>query len=271
MADRGIVRGLVRASHPAPCVTVTTIAGLLALGAGAGAGTAALLAAAVLTGQLTIGWSNDLVDAPRDRASGRPDKPVATGQLPVPVLRAALLLACLATVALSALLGYAAALVHLVLVVGSGWAYNLGLKATVWSWLPYAVAFGSLPVVAWTATGRGWSLPPGWMVAVGALLGVGAHLLNVLPDLAEDEATGVRGLPHRLGARATRALAPLLLLTGSAVVALAPGGLLPVWRLAGFGVCLALAVVAWAGRGRLPFLAAMLLALANVGGLVAGA
>src|SRR3712207_7375206 len=32
-------------------------------------------------------------------------------------------------------------------------------------------------------------------------LGVGAHLLNVLPDLEDDAATGVRGLPHVLGPR----------------------------------------------------------------------
>ncbi|GAA1733320.1 hypothetical protein SAMN06265174_102325 [Dietzia kunjamensis subsp. schimae] len=36
------------------------------------------------------------------------------------------------------------------------------------------------------------------MVAVGALLGFAAHLLNAMPDLAADAATGVRGLPHGL-------------------------------------------------------------------------
>ena len=36
--------------------------------------------------------------------------------------------------------------VHLVS-VASGWAYNLGLKSTAWSWAPYAVAFGALPAV----------------------------------------------------------------------------------------------------------------------------
>ena len=37
----------------------------------------ALVTAAVLCGQLSIGWSNDLVDLARDRAVGRRDKPLA--------------------------------------------------------------------------------------------------------------------------------------------------------------------------------------------------
>ena len=38
-------------------------------------------------------------------------------------------------------------------------------------------------------------MAPGWAVAAGACLGVAAHLANVLPDLADDASTGVRGLP----------------------------------------------------------------------------
>ena len=35
--------------------------------------------AAVLAGQLSVGWHNDWLDAERDSAAARPDKPVATG------------------------------------------------------------------------------------------------------------------------------------------------------------------------------------------------
>jgi 4-hydroxybenzoate polyprenyltransferase len=260
------VPGLVRACHPGPTVAVTTLTALLAVAADAPVAVGALVTSAVLTGQLTIGWSNDLLDAERDRAAGRRDKPVAGGGVPVRVVQGAAGVALLLTVVLSLLCGWSAALAHLVLVVGSGWAYNLGLKGTAWSWLPYAVAFGALPAVVWLAVGVG--LPPGWMMLVGALLGVGAHLLNVLPDLADDERTGVRGLPHRLGERRTRLLAPLLLLTGSVVVVLAPAGS-PSWG--GWGALAAsvvLAAVAWRTRGPTPFVAAMALAVVNVGGLV---
>ena len=40
------------------------------------------MVAAVSTGQLSIGWSNDALDAARDRLAGRTDKPVAAGRLP---------------------------------------------------------------------------------------------------------------------------------------------------------------------------------------------
>ena len=104
------------------------------------------------------------------------------------------------------------------------------------------------------------------MVA-GALLGVGAHLLNVLPDLADDEATGVRGLPHRLGARVVRRLAPAVLLAGTVVAAYGPGMDAAGWLLV--GACGLLAVVAVVARGKVPFVAAIGIALANVVALVA--
>ena len=58
-------------------------------------------------------------------------------------------------------------------------------KSTIWSWAPYAVAFGLLPAIATLArpTPR-WPEP--WAIAAGALLGVAAHFANVLPDLATD-------------------------------------------------------------------------------------
>lgn len=254
---------LVRACHPAPTAAVTVLATLAAVVAGHAPGGVALVALAVLAGQLTIGWSNDLVDAARDRAVGRADKPVATGELPVPVLRGALVAASVACVVASALLGPAAGLTHLVLLVGSGWAYNLWLKRTVLSWLPYVVAFGSLPAVVWLALAPP-ARPPAWMVAVGALLGLGAHLVNVLPDLADDAATGVRGLPHRLGARATGILAVAALTAGSAVALLAPAGRAGPWPWALLAAVAALAVWALLRGGRAPFRAALVIAVVDV-------
>lgn len=253
---------LARASHPAPTVVVTALGALLAVEAGHRATGVLLVGLAVLTGQLSIGWSNDLVDAARDRAVGRTDKPLATGELTTRAVTLALALTVGACLALSLSLGVRAALAHLVLLAG-GWAYNLGLKSTVVSWLPYVVAFAALPAVPWLALGPP-ALPPWWMLAVGGLLGAGAHVVNVLPDLAEDSATGVRGLPHRLGARASGLLAVVVLLAGTVVAVLGPDGAVPGWAwavLAGAGL---LAVVAVGRPGRTPFYAAMVIALANV-------
>src|SRR5665647_499792 len=44
-----------------------------------------------------------------------------------------------------------------------------------------------------------WAATPSNPPAVSAQA---AHLANVLPDLGDDVATGIRGLPHRIGARA---------------------------------------------------------------------
>ena len=94
-------------------------------------------------------------------------------------------------VVLSLACGWAAGLVHLGC-TAAGWAYNLGLKATVWSWAPYAAAFGGLPVFVWLA-GDDPGLPPWWLPLAAACLGVGAHLLNVLPDIDDDRPRGCAG------------------------------------------------------------------------------
>ena len=126
---------------------MTTVAALLSVASGLEGWRLALVTAAVLAGQLVIGWSNDLLDAGRDTAVQRRDKPLATGELTTQAVSVALGVAAVAAVGLSTALGWRGALLHLLAVVGSGVGYNLVLKATAWSWLPYAVAFGSLP--AW--------------------------------------------------------------------------------------------------------------------------
>jgi 4-hydroxybenzoate polyprenyltransferase len=217
---RAAVLGLAGACHPLPSLAVTAVAVLLAAGLGHGAAGVLLIGAAVLTGQLSIGWSNDWVDAARDRATGRAAKPAATGQVPVRTVATAAALALAATTVLSALLGaYAAA--ALLLGVAMGWAYNLGLKATPWSGATYLLAFGALPLAPYLALpDRPW--PPWWVPVVGALLGFGAHFANVLPDLRADAATGVRGLPQRLGPRWGVVVMAIALATASVVLGLGP-------------------------------------------------
>ena len=254
---------LLRAAHLGPTVAVTVVAALLAAAADLGPATWVLVVLAVLTGQLTIGWSNDLVDARRDRQVGRTDKPLATGELPRPVALAAVSSSAAACVVLSLALGWPAGLVHLGPCVGSGLAYNLGLKSTRWSWLPYAVAFASLPAVV-TLAAEPPALPPWPVVVAGGLLGVGAHFVNVLPDLDDDAATGVRGLPHRLGARRSQRAATAVLVTGSLAVVLGPPGVPATAAWVALGVTLLLAVAAFTGTGRTPFRAAVGIALVNV-------
>ena len=210
----------MQACHPEPTAAVTGLATALALSAGRGA-ESAWVTAAFLTGQLSVGWSNDWIDADRDRRSGRPDKPVNRGDVTPQALRTGALLAVTACVPLSLAMGRLAGLVHL-LAVASAWAYNARLKSTVLSWAPYALSFGLVPsIITLGLDGAPWA--PWWATTAGALLGVGAHLANVLPDLADDAATGVHGLPHRLGGTATAVLSAALLLAATAVLAVGPG------------------------------------------------
>ena len=124
-------------------------------------GRVVLLCAAVLAGQASIGWSNDWLDADRDRAVGRTDKPVVQGGVRPELLRSAALGAAAVAVVLSLLLGLVPGVLLLTL-VGSGWAYNAGLKRTWLSWLGYVVGFGALPAGV-VAAGTGH--PVGSLVA----------------------------------------------------------------------------------------------------------
>ena len=262
---------LARASHLPPTVAVTAFAAAYAAGAGADARLVVLVALAVLTGQLSVGWSNDWLDAARDRAVGRADKPVATGGVTAGTVRTAALVAAAACVGLSFLLGAAAGAVH-VLTVASAWSYNLRFKSTVWSWAPYAVSFGLLPSVVTLALEPA-GFAPATTTLAAALLGVGAHLANVLPDLEDDAATGVVGLPHRLGRRRTTLAAVALLLGATALVVLGAPGAPTAGGLAALGVAAALAVsAAWVAARRptrrYPFLAAIGVAAVTVAVLV---
>lgn len=254
--------GLLRACHPVPAAGVTLFAGALAAAAGRGPAGTALTAAAVAAGQLSVGWSNDRADLRRDRATGRRDKPLATGVLPAAAVTRAAVGALLLCVPLSLAAGPLAGAAHLV-GVGAAWAYNLRLKATAASWVPYALAFGLLPAfVTLALPGGPW--PPLWLAGAAALLGAGAHFANVLPDIADDLATGVRGLPQRLGARRSAAVAAGLVLASTACLLLGPPGPVgPYGRWLLVLTCALLYGTARAG-GRMPFLATMGVAGADV-------
>ncbi len=252
---------LLRAAHAGPALAVVVLSLLLGVADGLDGQRLVLVGLAVLAGQLSVGWSNDLIDAARDRAVARADKPLATGEVSTRSVTVACAIAVVATVVLSLACGVAAGLVHL-LCVASAWAYNAGLKGTAWSWLPYAVSFGGLTVFV-SLAGQPPAVPAWWVMVAGALLGVGAHLLNVLPDIADDEATGIRGLPHRVGARRLPAASVTVLVAATLVVVLG-ADLAWQWSVGGLVVVALLGGVVLHGRGRWPFLAAVGIALADV-------
>lgn len=257
-----VLRVLARSCHLGPTVAVTLLALAYAVSVGLDPARMLLVTAAVLAGQLSVGWSNDLMDRHRDRVAGRHDKPLAVcGDVMVRAARTACGCAIVAAVVLSLACGLIPGLIHLV-GLAAAWSYNAGIKSTVLSWLPYAIGFAALPVFVTLTDNAG---NPWWGIPVaGALLGVGAHLLNVLPDLDDDAATGVRGLAHRLGARRSTGLAVTLLIAGTVVLAVAAAAVPVAALVAVGGVVAALSVLAVVGQGKLPFRAAIGIALVDV-------
>jgi 4-hydroxybenzoate polyprenyltransferase len=215
---------------------------LLAIGVGHRGWSILGVAAAVGATQLSVGWVNDWLDADRDRVAGRSDKPVAAGAVSRRAVGTAGLLSSLAIPLLGLPFGWAAT-VCITLVGIFALLYDWPLKSTVLSVLPYLVAFGLLPAfVVISLPGHPW--PPAWLVAAGSLLGGGAHFANVLPDLADDAATGVSGLPHKIGASGSTLVAAGLLLAATLTLVFGPPGP-PSWT--GWTAAAAAAVVLPAG------------------------
>ena len=68
MPSSSLVRALALSCHPIPALAVTALSAGLAALAHLPVGRGLLLTATILTGQLSIGWGNDYLDAERDRA-----------------------------------------------------------------------------------------------------------------------------------------------------------------------------------------------------------
>lgn len=234
------LRALALSTHPGPGIAVTAIAVILGFGVGLEPWRVVVLGLAMLANQCSVGLSNDWIDADRDREVGRTDKPVALGLVAVGTVRVAAFTAAALAILLTLPLGAWATLVHTVF-LASAWAYNAGLKSTALSALPYIVSFGLLPLIV-TLSLPVPALASPWAIAAGALLGVSAHIANVLPDLEDDRVTGVRGLPHRLGARASGLVIAAALAGASVCLVVGLGGAGPL-QYAGLALGCALAIV----------------------------
>lgn len=214
------MRALWGSTHPGPALVVTALSLALGIATGLDAARIALLVASVLCNQISVGLSNDAIDASRDRAVGRTDKPIAAGVVSVQLALGVAVGAVVASLALSAVLGFGM-LAGQALMIAGAWAYNAGLKSSVFSLAPFLVSFGVFPSLA-TLSAPAPTLAPFWAAIAGAALGAAVHLTNVLPDLDDDRATGVRGFPHRIGPRASALLAVGGLFLGAAAVLLGP-------------------------------------------------
>lgn len=175
----------------------------------------AALAMGMLCYQFAIGAANDLVDAEDDQ-KWKPWKAIPRGL--ISKRAATLLVALLAGLGVAATAGLPAA-AWLVGIAGlaCGLIYDVSLKRTALSWLPFAIAFPLIPVWAFLAVDA-WDGLLWWVFPLGAVLGLALHLANQAPDVPKE--TNGRGIAHRLGtARAANLALGLIGVAGLIAVA----------------------------------------------------
>ena len=233
---------LFRSTHPLPSLSVTSIAVLFGIGVGLPLEKLSLVGLAVLAQQFSVGLSNDWLDAGRDKAVNRLDKPVAQGMVSLASVRTASIASAVIALTLAFALGTAAFL-WMLLMLAIGWVYNLGLKANGFSVVPYILGFGILPAFV-TLSGQDPALPPVWVMIVAGLFGVAAHFANTLPDLLADKQTGVRALPHILGQKASALVIAVTASSASLVLVTQSSKLDPIVSIAGLGFTVALSLLA---------------------------
>jgi len=209
------VRGLLKASHFVPTLTVSSIA--FAFGVYYWwEGPAYIIAFTVFTGQLVVGWSNDLYDFADDQRHQRKNKPLVSGLISESYLRKWLIFMVPFSFVANLLgpLGLKGGLVYW-LGIGCGVAYNFYFKFNVFSPLPYAVAFAALP--SCVAISKSIT-PPLWMWLGGAILGCAAHFVNVIKDMDQDRESAITGLPQRVGKRGSIVIAAVLVAMAAAII-----------------------------------------------------
>jgi 4-hydroxybenzoate polyprenyltransferase len=207
----GRIRSLIFLGHPGPSLLVTVVFVAIAGLAGRGVPDATRvlqLVGTMLPIQLCIGVVNDVVDLAAD-AVAQPYKPLVRGVLRrstaawIGLVLGAVGLGVAATINL-ATLGLAAA------VLGAGLTYDLGLRRTVLSWVPWWGGMAVLPLAAYASAG---AIPARLLIVIplSALIAVGLHLANALPDIDSDRLASVRSLPVIVGGGTARWAGPATL------------------------------------------------------------
>ena len=208
-------KGLRQACHFGPTLIVTAIA----FGFGTyywWEGPAYVIAFGVFTGQLVVGWSNDIYDYADDLKHNRQNKPLVSGVITKEYLQKWLRFMVPFSFIANLLgpLGIKGGLLYM-LGVGFGVAYNFYFKFSIFSPLPFAMAFAALP--SCIAISKDIT-PPTWMWAGGALFGMAAHFINVIKDMKADQISQIKGLPQRLGSKKSLLTAALLIALGITVI-----------------------------------------------------
>jgi 4-hydroxybenzoate polyprenyltransferase len=241
--------GWIRLTHPFPSVLDGLVSGAIAAIAGGSADLAVRIGLAMTLLQLGIGTVNDIVDTPRD-AGRKPGKPIPASLVSPRAAGALAIVVFVVGTTLSAGVSAVTGLLALV-VIAIGLAYDLRLKGTAWSWLPFALGIPILAVFGWVgATG---TLDPIFVILVPSAVVAGGALAigNAVVDVERDLEAGVSSVAVAFGlGRATRLAAALFAivwaLAWTSAAWLAADW--PIVALIGIIGLLPVAAAAWAGR-----------------------
>lgn len=206
---------LLRLVHPFPSRVVAgvTVAFVRLADSSPGVRLSLTLGLGMLCLQFAIGMLNDLIDVEDDRAN-KPWKALARGLVPLAGAKAVMGALIVTGLVLAGTHG-TASLAIATAGLACGVAYDLRLKRTRWSWLPFALAFPLIPLWAFVAADT-WSMLLWWTLPLGGALGFALHLANQAPDIAAE--ADIRGAAHRMGAGRARWTA-IGVFGGAAVVA----------------------------------------------------
>jgi 4-hydroxybenzoate polyprenyltransferase len=204
--------------HPIPSLLTTVAAVGFGLIFGIGPGDFRLwwIAAIMLLVQFSISALNEWADADLDRQAGR-QRPIPLGLVSPGTALTASVMFAVAAFLLSTLANFGAVALLLVGIgLACGWAYDLRLKGTPLSFLPFAIAFPLMPFWIGLLAGRPASAL--WVLFLGGSpLATAIHLADAIPDRDRDAAAGLRTLAVTLGQPGAEMVAAGTLLVGTLV------------------------------------------------------
>jgi 4-hydroxybenzoate polyprenyltransferase len=174
------------------------------------------IGAIMLLVQFSISALNEWADAELDARAGR-QRPVVLGQVS-PGAALGVAVVCAVGAFLLSVLSDLGPFALLLVGVGTacGWAYDLWLKATPLSFVPFAVAFPLMPFWIGVLAGR----PLTSLVVLflgGSPLATAIHLADAIPDRDRDRNAGLKTLAVALGKPAAEMAAACMLLLGTVV------------------------------------------------------
>ena len=251
----GRAKGLVFLLHPGPSLLVT--ATFIAVTGLAERAMPSLAAALKLTGlmlpiQFAIGVMNDVADVRADSPS-KPYKPLVRGLISrgaaalLGVLLALIGLGVAATINVQTLLFALGGL-------AAGLSYDLGLRRTVCSFVPWWAGMSFVPLAAYAAADR-LSTHLLTLLPLSLLVALALHCANSLPDVSIDRAAGRRSLPVILGERASHVMSVGALIVAGfvAITVLRPAAQLDPLLIGAAALLAALIAAALMLRIRRPF------------------